>query len=122
MSEYKIVLYPVETEEGIEWIARIPDVNNVGGSGATVEEAVKDVQNNLAFEIELLRQEGKEPPQKYSAPNYSGKISLRLPKSIHRQVAELSEQEGVSINSLITIAVSNFIGQKAKGQERKTGD
>jgi predicted RNase H-like HicB family nuclease len=114
MNEYKMIVYLVETEEGSEWIVRIPEVNNVGGSGKTIEEAVMDAQNNLAFEIELLKQEGKELPKIYGISNYSGKISLRLPKSIHRQVAELSEQEGVSINSLIAVAVSNFLGQKAK--------
>lgn len=42
MYKYKINVYPVETTEGIEWIARFPEVNNCGGSGITPEEAIKD--------------------------------------------------------------------------------
>jgi hypothetical protein len=32
-------------------------------------------------------------------------LSLRLPESLHRQLGELAEQEGVSINQLINAAV-----------------
>jgi hypothetical protein len=33
-------------------------------------------------------------------------LSLRLPTSIHRKLAELAEQEGISINQLINSAVA----------------
>lgn len=33
-------------------------------------------------------------------------ISLRLPESLHEQVRELAEREGVSINSIITTALA----------------
>jgi hypothetical protein len=32
-------------------------------------------------------------------------LSLRLPESLHRKVAELAEREGISINQLINSAV-----------------
>jgi predicted HicB family RNase H-like nuclease len=117
MYNYQIIVYPVETESGTEWIARYPEVNNTGGSGATIEAAIADAKNNLKFELDLLAEEGKTPPKPYETPNYSGKISLRIPRSVHKQIAELSESEGVSINSLISAAVSGFIGQVRDAQK-----
>jgi len=35
-----------------------------------------------------------------------GALSLRLPESIHRHIREIAKQEGVSINQLISSAVS----------------
>jgi predicted transcriptional regulator len=35
-----------------------------------------------------------------------GTLSLRLPESLHRKLGELAEQEGISINQLITSAVA----------------
>lgn len=35
-----------------------------------------------------------------------GALSLRLPESLHRQLGELAEREGISINQLITTAVA----------------
>jgi hypothetical protein len=36
-------------------------------------------------------------------------MSLRLPESLHRKVRELAEQEGVSINQLVTTALAEKI-------------
>ena len=35
-----------------------------------------------------------------------GALSLRLPESLHKQLGELAEREGISINQLITSAVA----------------
>jgi predicted transcriptional regulator len=35
-----------------------------------------------------------------------GALSLRLPESLHRKLGEVAEQEGVSINQLISSAVA----------------
>jgi ssDNA-binding replication factor A large subunit len=35
-----------------------------------------------------------------------GALSLRLPESLHQKLGEVAEQEGVSINQLITSAVA----------------
>jgi hypothetical protein len=36
-------------------------------------------------------------------------LSLRLPKSMHEQMRELAQQEGVSINQFITLAIAEKI-------------
>jgi hypothetical protein len=56
-------------------------------------------------------------------------LSLRLPESVHRKLAELAEREGVSINQLINSAVAEkmaallteeYLEQRAKrGSRRK---
>jgi predicted transcriptional regulator len=33
-------------------------------------------------------------------------LSVRLPESLHKKIKELAEQEGVSMNQFITLAVS----------------
>ena len=38
-----------------------------------------------------------------------GALSLRLPESIHRHIREIAKQEGVSINQLISSAVSEKV-------------
>ncbi len=38
-----------------------------------------------------------------------GALSLRLPESIHRHIREIARQEGVSINQLISSAVSEKV-------------
>ena len=42
---------------------------------------------------ELVRVSGVRP-----VAEYSGKISLRIPKSLHKKLAEEAKEEGVSLN------------------------
>ena len=56
-------------------------------------------------------------------------LSLRLPESIHRKLAEVAEREGVSINQMISSAVAEklaalmteeYLAERAKrGRRRK---
>jgi len=56
-------------------------------------------------------------------------LSLRLPESIHRKLAELAEREGISINQMINSAVAEKLAalmteqyladRAARGSERK---
>lgn len=56
-------------------------------------------------------------------------LSLRLPDSIHRHVKEIAEREGVSINQLISTAVTekvsalltdDYIQERAARADKKT--
>ncbi|WP_042226876.1 toxin-antitoxin system HicB family antitoxin, partial [Paenibacillus popilliae] len=37
---------------------------------------------------------------------YSGKFNVRIPKTLHRQLAEQSEREGVSLNQYVLYKLS----------------
>lgn len=87
------------------------------GSGKNIEEAVKEARENLKIYFVFLEETGKSIP----APNvdtdslyinYSGHITVRLPKSLHRRLALAAEKESVSINSLIMTSVEHYITQR----------
>lgn len=40
------------------------------------------------------------------------KLSLRIPKSLHKQVSDISDKEGCSINQLIMMYVSMSVGNE----------
>lgn len=41
---------------------------------------------------------------------YSGKINLRMPKSLHHDLAHRAQQEGVSLNQLIVTSLARYVG------------
>ena len=56
-------------------------------------------------------------------------LSVRLPDSLHKKLKELAEQEGVSMNQFITLAVSekmsalltvDYLKERAKRGSRKS--
>jgi hypothetical protein len=56
-------------------------------------------------------------------------LSLRLPESLHKQVKELAEKEGISINQFVTSAVAekmsalvteDYLGKRAARGKRES--
>jgi len=48
----------------------------------------------------------KSYPLPSSDNSYSGKLLVRMPKSLHRRLAETAEREGVSLNQYIVSLLS----------------
>jgi predicted HicB family RNase H-like nuclease len=44
------------------------------------------------------------------AEDYSGKFTVRLPRSLHEALVDRAEQEGVSLNLFVTNALSRTVG------------
>lgn len=58
-------------------------------------------------------------------------FSVRLPESLHKRLKEMADKEGVSMNQLITLAVSekistlltvDYLKERAQKGDRKTFD
>jgi predicted transcriptional regulator len=56
-------------------------------------------------------------------------LSVRLPESLHKRLKEMADKEGVSMNQLITLAVSekvstlltvDYLKERAQKGDRKT--
>ena len=55
-----------------------------------------------------------EPPRRRPgrpATGYNGRILVRVPKSMHREMVERAEAEGVSLNQLVLALLSRGLGQ-----------
>ncbi len=69
-------------------------VEDVGEIGAAAEEVRR-------LWIMTEYEDAAEIPLPSYPEEYSGKFNLRLPKSLHRRLAELAEREAVSLNQLV---------------------
>jgi hypothetical protein len=71
-----------------------------------------DISRELWIESRLAT--GLEVPEPQVAPQYSGRFVLRIPKSLHRELANEAEAEGVSLNSF----VSNVLASRHTREEQ----
>jgi len=109
---YPMRLYTVETVEGPEWIAEFVDIFGCGGGGNTAQEALEDALINLEYYLGFAKERGEDVPQPSDYNECNGKITLRLPKSMHRRLIELAEDEGSSLNQLILNTFDEKVGGK----------
>jgi RNA polymerase sigma-B factor len=50
------------------------------------------------------------------AGSYSGRLLLRMPESLHADLARASERAGVSLNGYINEALGNAVGRRGTGR------
>ncbi len=98
-----------------EYIAEYPTLKGVVGIGPSALAAVAHLEESAEVNLKALFEAGLPVPESDSLVRneYSGKLSVRLSRGLHKLVADLSEKEGVSINQCIVEAVSMYVGKKS---------
>ena len=82
----------------------------------THEEAREIVLDAIQGFKEIADEEGSEFPEPFPSISneYSGRITLRLPRSHHEKVFHLSSLEGVSINQYLVSVISSRMSSVIK--------
>lgn len=121
---YRVELTPAE-EGG--WFVRLPDLPYCMSQGETVEEAMMMIHDAQQAWLTAALQDGRPIPEprepsyaEAEDEEYSGRFNIRLPRSLHRQLALAAEAEGVSLNLFAATILARAVGH-ANPQERKPG-
>ena len=101
---YRIELIPDADEGG--FVAAFPDLPGCLSSGETAEEACRNAEDAKHEWLMAAIEEGLPVPEPDSIEDYSGQFKLRLPRSLHRQLALQSKREGVSMNQYCVFLLS----------------
>jgi len=96
------------------WIAEHPELPGCKADGETAQEALSSLDISRELWIESRLATGLEVPEPQEAPQYSGRFVLRIPKGLHRELANEAETEGVSLNSF----VSNVLASRHTRKEQ----
>ena len=101
LNDYLALSYRMEivrdSDEG-GFVASYPDRPGCITCGETEEEALKNALDAKKAWLEAALEENIEIPEPDSLEAYSGQFKLRLPRSLHRALAEHSQREGISMN------------------------
>jgi len=84
------------------WIAEHPELPGCKADGETEQEALSSLAISRELWIESCLATGHDVPEPQEAPQYSGRFVLRIPKSLHRELANEAEANGVSLNSFVS--------------------
>jgi predicted RNase H-like HicB family nuclease len=101
IEEYSKLPYPLELiPDGDEggFVAVYPDLPGCISLGDTAQEAVTNAADAKLAWLEAALAQGVDIPEPDCVDNYSGQFKLRIPKSLHKSLAEHSKREGISMN------------------------
>ena len=112
---YGIVLR--KDEEG-DWVARIKELPGCTAHGATQIEALNNLDEVMDTWLEDALASGAAIPEPRIAEKLpSGKWLQRVPRSLHKKLVEMADREEVSLNQLVTSALSEAVGRRSNSQQ-----
>lgn len=93
-------------EESGGYFLEIEELEGCISQGETVEEAMENIKEAQEAWLEVAIDEDLEIPLPKEMEEYSGKFVLRVPKYLHRELSNLAEEEGISLNQMIVSLLS----------------
>ena len=112
LEYYMSLPYRVEVVEDKEdggFALRCPELNGCMTAAPTVEEGFKMLEEAKRAWFAACLDDGITIPEPARADDYSGQFKLRIPKSLHKLLAQRSSEEGVSMNQYCVYLLSKGV-------------
>jgi antitoxin HicB len=117
VAHYLALPYRMEVyQDGDTWAAEFPELPGLVAGHETwdgLQAAILDAKRTY-FEG-MLERNLPIPEPGSTDTGYSGRVLVRLPKTIHRDLSRAADREGVSLNTLVVSAVAKELGRRAAG-------
>jgi len=86
-----------------------PDLPGCITCADTIEHGLMLIADAKKSWLEACLEDGFPIPEPSNANDYSGQFKLRIPKSLHKVLADRSKLEGVSMNQLCVYLLSEGV-------------
>ncbi|MEG1658935.1 MAG: type II toxin-antitoxin system HicB family antitoxin, partial [Oscillibacter sp.] len=93
---YKVEVLKGEDTDG--YVLHCPELPGCITCGETVEEGLHMLEDAKKCWFSACLEDGYPIPEPAKLENFSGQFKLRIPRSLHKRLAEKSTAEGISMN------------------------
>lgn len=97
------------------FVATTPEFPHVSAFGDSWQEALDDLHGVLQDVTEAYREDGRPLPQplpKEPPDLPSGKFQVRIPRLLHKRLADAAKRDGVSQNSMLISLIADGLGRR----------
>lgn len=91
------------SDEDEAYIARVAEFPSLAAHGDSQERALSELKKVVRVVIADLVKSKEPVPEPFGRRSFSGRLNLRMPSYLHRQLAIEAAQQGVSLNRLINL-------------------
>jgi antitoxin HicB len=112
---YPIVLSRAGNGDGPGWIATVEELPGCEARGSTPESAAAGMADAVERWVRAARADGREVPPPGAAAAHSGRLLVRMPRSLHAELVRASDREGTSLNAYIVAALSASVAWRRPG-------
>jgi len=111
-DNYPFDLRPLSKTEGGGWLITWPDLPGCMSDGETPEEAIHNGRDAFAAWASVCQETLKNPmPESSTKASNPARFVLRTPQSMHKRLVAKAQDEGVSLNTLVTTFIAERLGK-----------
>ena len=114
---YHIEIGWSESDEGdAGWVAEVKELRGCIAQGRSREELLENIDRAMEAWIDDALEAGDPIPEPRGDTSYSGKVLVRMPPSLHGELAAEAERQGVSLNQLAVTLLARGAGLAGSGR------
>lgn len=110
---YTITIRKEQADGEVLYVGRVAEFPNI----SAYEDSFESARALVLDAIRTLKKIADETQVEFPLPypvlseGFSGRVTLRLPKTLHAKVSRIAEQEDVSVNQYLVTAVAYYVGE-----------
>jgi predicted RNase H-like HicB family nuclease len=122
---YRVVL-TFDAERKV-FLARAPELEHCTAEGLSRAEAISKVEEEIDAQLANMLSHGSTPPRSVDEEDFSGEVTAKISKLLHRDLAYLARTEGIDLDHLLgeMLAAGLELRRQHRGvarpQQRPTG-
>lgn len=102
---YKIEIVSDREEGG--YVLSYPELKGCVTCAETIQEGVTQLEDAKKCWLTACIEDGTTIPEPMNVEEYSGQFKIRMPKSLHKELADRSKKEGISMNQYCVYLLSH---------------
>lgn len=107
---YTYTLEKEKDNDGEYFVIKVNEIPGCISHGKTLEEAFENIKDAMLGWISVCIESKNKIP---TPEGFSGKFSVRVPPTLHKELIIRANKEGVSLNQLVTTAFARLIGYRS---------
>ena len=110
-----MVLTHAANGDGPVWTATVEELPGCEATGPTPEDAAAAARGQIERWLRDAQAAGRDIPPPGAAATHSGKLLVRMPRSLHAELTRAAEREGTSLNAFIVAALAAAVAWRRSG-------
>lgn len=111
VKNYPVEIY-TESSRGVKlFVATFKDFKEITGVADNPEDALNEAYEALSAYFEICKEDGITIPEPNDneLDNYSGRLTIRMPKMLHRDLIDFSNLDRSSLNYIVCDAIRLYL-------------
>ena len=118
---YHLLLVRDREDKAKPWTAAVEELPGCTSHGKTSDEALDGIKPAMTKWIGIALSRRARHPRRSPPATHSGRLLLRMPKTLHADLTRASEREGVSLNQFITDVLASAIVWRGRADGTAAG-